>query len=265
MRCTACYNVRQIVVLEQNLAFLFFIFNPSFNSMSIFPIDQTLAASRHVHVCIHNHSVPATSSFQELFCDLFTMNLFNLDSDEQSISLCAIAIGVHISGNSHTVHGINQWRIQGGGGLKNWSESAAAPPFFGRFLLFSGAASRNLDSRPPLFTDPGSASVNCWILQLTYSESDYTWWRDRSSDVCNLSIRRSKKNNMFSVLPLEKRRRRFFFLFCFFQNGRRTQFPKQPASLFFYKMAARHTWQFSQQMEKLMRESKNIKCDISKI
>ena len=34
------------------------------------------------------------------------------------------------------------------------------PPFFGRFFnLFSGAASRNLDSRPPpLFTDPGSAS-----------------------------------------------------------------------------------------------------------
>ena len=44
------------------------------------------------------------------------------------------------------------------------AESAAAPLFladfcfFGRFLLFSGAASRNLDSRPPLFTDPGSAS-----------------------------------------------------------------------------------------------------------
>ena len=42
-------------------------------------------------------------------------------------------------------------------------ESAAAPPLFlGRFLLFSGAASRNLDSRPPppLFTDPGSASAS---------------------------------------------------------------------------------------------------------
>ena len=56
---------------------------------------------------------------------------------------------------------------RGGGG----AESAAAPPpfrpsfgvFLGGFLLFSGAASRNLDSRPtpppPLFTDPGSASA----------------------------------------------------------------------------------------------------------
>ena len=36
--------------------------------------------------------------------------------------------------------------------------------FFGRFLLFSGATSRNLDSRPPppLFTDPGSASGIYW-------------------------------------------------------------------------------------------------------
>ena len=78
------------------------------------------------------------------------------------------------------------------------------------------------------------------------------------------TIRRSKKQNMFSVLPLWKkgRRRHFFFLLFFlkmaaghiFQNNR-------PA--YFFKMAARHTWQFSQQMEKLMRESKNIKCDLS--
>ena len=65
------------------------------------------------------------------------------------------------SARSHT----NQWRIQGGGG----GRIGRGPPpffwpifyfFFGRFLLFSGAASRNLDSRPPLFTDPGSASAN---------------------------------------------------------------------------------------------------------
>ena len=53
-----------------------------------------------------------------------------------------------------------QWRIQGG------AESAAAPLFFGRFLSFPGAASRNLDSRPPLFTDSGSASaIDTVILQ----------------------------------------------------------------------------------------------------
>ena len=75
-------------------------------------------------------------------------------------------------------------------------------------------------------------------------------------------LRRSKKTNMFSVLPLWKkgRRRRVFFFFKMaaghiFQNNR-------PA--YFFKMAARHTWQFSQQMEKLMRESKNKKCDLSK-
>ena len=46
-----------------------------------------------------------------------------------------------------------QWRIQGGGG-----PNRPRPPLF---LLFSGAASKNLDSRPPppLFTDPGSASA----------------------------------------------------------------------------------------------------------
>ena len=76
----------------------------------------------------------------------------------------------------------------------------------------------------------------------------------------NSDLRRSKKTNMFSVLPLWKkgRRRRFFFFKMaaghIFQNNR-------PA--YFFKMAVRHTWQFSQQMEKLMRESKNIKCDLS--
>ena len=79
-----------------------------------------------------------------------------------------------------------QWRIQGGGG----GRIGRGPPlfsadfcFFGRFLLFSGAASRNLDSRPPLFTDPGSASdvrninvATCHaciiiIMQFTYSHN----------------------------------------------------------------------------------------------
>ena len=53
---------------------------------------------------------------------------------------------------------MNQGRIQGG------AESATAPPFFGRFLLFSGAASRNLEARSPLFTDPGSTSVNLYCI-----------------------------------------------------------------------------------------------------
>ena len=39
---------------------------------------------------------------------------------------------------------------------------------------------------------------------------------------------------MFSVLPLWKKgKRRPFFLLFFLQNGRRTQFPKQLAGLFF--------------------------------
>ena len=50
--------------------------------------------------------------------------------------------------------------------------------------------------------------VHVYILTLLYSKS---------------SFRRSKKTNMFSVLPLWKkgRRRRFFSFFFFFQNGRR--------------------------------------------
>ena len=60
-------------------------------------------------------------------------------------------------------HDIGQWRIQEG------AESAAAPPppffrqifvvVFAYFGRFSGAESRNLDSRPTLFTAPGSATV----------------------------------------------------------------------------------------------------------
>ena len=57
-------------------------------------------------------------------------------------------------------HDIGQWRIQEG------AESAAAPPLFSAnfccfayFGRFSGAESRNLDSRPTLFTAPGSATV----------------------------------------------------------------------------------------------------------
>ena len=54
------------------------------------------------------------------------------------------------------------------GGSRGGAESAAAPPpppffrpifvFLAYFGRFSGAESRNLDSRPPLFTDPGSAT-----------------------------------------------------------------------------------------------------------
>ena len=50
---------------------------------------------------------------------------------------------------------LKQWRIQGGGGRPFLADFC----FFGRFLFILGAASRNLDSRPPLFTDPGSASA----------------------------------------------------------------------------------------------------------
>ena len=67
------------------------------------------------------------------------------------------------------------------------------PPFFrpifvflAYFGRFSGAESRNLDSRPPppLFTDPGSATVPCLIgatlcygiLQIVYIGSAQKLW-----------------------------------------------------------------------------------------
>ena len=65
----------------------------------------------------------------------------------------------HLVQNCEIICTRKLWRIQylytvAGG----WIGRGPPPPFFGRFFLFSGAASRNLDSRPPLFTDPGSAS-----------------------------------------------------------------------------------------------------------
>ena len=56
----------------------------------------------------------------------------------------------------------------GGGGGPN--RPRPPPPFFrpifvflAYFGRFSGAASRNLDSRPPLFTDPGSATAYMYV------------------------------------------------------------------------------------------------------
>ena len=70
------------------------------------------------------------------------------------------------------------------------------------------------------------------------------------------------KKNMFSVLPLWKKgsRRCFFFSFSKWPPDTFSKTTGRPIS---FKMAARHAWQFSQQMEKLMRESKHIKCDLS--
>ena len=57
-----------------------------------------------------------------------------------------------------------QWRIQGGGGRIG---RGPPPPLFSADFCFfwpiladfRGAEWRNLDSRPPLFTDPGSATA----------------------------------------------------------------------------------------------------------
>ena len=71
-----------------------------------------------------------------------------------------------------------QWRIQGGP-----NRPRPPPPlfsadlsFFGRFLLFSGAASRNLDSRPP----PPPPFHSSWIRHWTiiHSVKENNLWRN---------------------------------------------------------------------------------------
>ena len=93
-------------------------FNPSFNSMSIFPTVNSLglAVSRHV-------SSASYINFSRILLWPFHYEPI-LDLDEQSISLGAI--GVHNSGNSHsTRYGINCWILQLTSDYTRWRDRAS--------------------------------------------------------------------------------------------------------------------------------------------
>ena len=146
-------------------------FNPAFNSMSIFPIVKPWQRAG-------TYSVPASSIFQELFCDLggissSILSVFFTDKFDKLLK------SLHLIGWEQ----ICQWKTLTKCLMK-------CPP-----VHYEPTCILDLDEQlicaigvhnsGNTFSHSTRYGINCWILQLT---SDYTGWRDCASDVCKSII-----------------------------------------------------------------------------